>query len=312
MARMSVRKLVVLLIGICVTPIWLSACNKIFAVPTSSQAVVETTEAPVATTVPTSTPIPPTATPVPLAAIVNGEGITLAEYQAEVTRYQASTTITGTILASDTQTIVMDELIGQTLLAQSATENGYIVDDAQIQARISSLEGQLGGAQALQDWQTAHGYTADDFSRSLKRAMAAAWMRDQIVNGVPATAEEVHVLQILAPSQAEADQAYARLQAGEDFMEVVKDYDPLTNGDLGWFPRGYLSDPKIEAAAFALQPGQYSAVIQSAVGYHILYMLERDANHTLQPDARRALQEKALQDWLSQRKAQSTIQELVP
>jgi hypothetical protein len=31
--------------------------------------------------------------------------------------------------------------------------------------------------------------------------------------------------------------------------------DPLTRGDLGWVPRGYLLDEKIEEAAFGLQVG---------------------------------------------------------
>jgi peptidyl-prolyl cis-trans isomerase C len=312
MAQMSLRKLVVLLIGICVIPIWLSACNRSSPVPTRSPAMVETTATPAISPEPFSAPVSPTSTPVPLAVTINGEVITLAEYQAEVARYQASASITGTILASDKYTIVLDELIDQTLLAQGATENGYLVDVTLIQDRITSLEDQLGGSQALQDWQKAHGYSPDDFTWSLKRSIAAAWMRDQIINQVPETAEEVHVLQILVPTAAQADEAYARLQSGEDFLDVVVDYDPLTKGDLGWFPRGYLRDPKIEAAAFALQPGQYSDVVQTEIGFHILYMLERDETHSLQPDARRALQEKALQDWITERKAYSEIQVLVP
>lgn len=309
---MSVRQLAVILIGICVVPIWLSACNKGGPKATSTSAEVRATQTASFSPEPTITPIPPTATPVPLAALVNDEAITLAEFQAEVRRYQASTTITGTILASNTNTIVLDELIDQTLLAQGAIEHGFTVDDALIQSRISAIEEQLGGAQAVQKWQIAHGYSQEDFTRALKRSIAAAWMRDQIIAAVPEKAEEVHVLQILVPTSTEADQIYSRLQSGEDFLDIVVDYDPQTRGDLGWFPRGYLFDSKIEEAAFALQPGQYSAVIQTDIGYHILYMLERDAEHTLQPEARRALQAKALQNWIDERKDQSTIQIFVP
>ena len=35
-------------------------------------------------------------------------------------------------------------------------------------------------------------------------------------------------------------------------------------GDLGWFAKGGLSDKALEDAAFALQPGQLSDVIQGA------------------------------------------------
>jgi len=305
---MSVRRILVILIGLSLTPIWLSACNKNSPVTTNTPAVVETQETPVVSPEPSITPRPPTSTPVPLAAVINGEEITLGEFQAEVARYQASVTITGTILASDTNTIVMNELIDQTLLAQAAGENGYIVDDTLVQNRVSALEDQLGGPQALVDWQNAHGYTGEDFAKGLKRSIGAAWMRDKIIAEVPETAEEVHVLQILVPTSTEADQVYNRLQSGEDFLDIATSYDPLTRGDLGWFPRGYLSELKIEEAAFALQPGQYSKVIQTDVGYHILYMLERDPAHVLQPDARRELQVQALQDWISARKSQSQIQ----
>jgi peptidyl-prolyl cis-trans isomerase C len=309
---MSVRQFLVLLIGICLTPIWLSACNPGSQAPDNTPVGQEATLTPVLTPEPSRTPLPPTATPVPLAAIINGEEITLTEFQAEVGRYQASTVITGTILATDTNTIVMDELIEQTLLAQSATEKGYVVNDTLVETRINALEDQLGGQQALQDWENSHGYSADDFRRALRRSIGAAWMRDQVIHAVPETAEQVHVLQILLTSSAQANQVYSQLQSGEDFKDIATTYDSLTQGDLGWFPRGYLSEPEIEAAAFSLQPGQYSTVLKTETGYHILYLLERDPAHPLQPDARRALQEKALQDWIVERKAQSEIQLFLP
>jgi peptidyl-prolyl cis-trans isomerase C len=309
---MSVRRLIVILTGICLFPILLSACNKSNPVSTNTSTVVRSSETPLFTPEPTITPVPPTATPVPLAAVINGEGIPLAEFQAEISRYQAASTITGTILASDTNTIVLNELIDQTLLAQAATENGYSVDDTQLQSRISALEDQLGGTQALADWQAAHGYTSEDFKLALKRSIGAAWMRDQIIAAVPETADEVHVMQILVPTSDEADQIYASLQSGKDFLDLATTYDPMTKGDLGWFPRGYLSDTAIEEAAFALVPGQYSAVIQTEIGFHILYLEARDPEHSLQPDARRTLQARALQDWITERRNQSEIQILLP
>jgi peptidyl-prolyl cis-trans isomerase C len=309
---MILRRLLIFLVGICLFPILLSACNKSSPISTSTTEVAQSTETAVSSPEPTITPIPPTSTPVPLAAVVNGEGITLAEFQAEITRFQATSIITGTNIATDTNTIVLNELIDQTLLAQAAAENGYSVDDTLLQSRISAVEDQLGRAQALEDWQVAHGYSAEDFQRALKRSIGAAWMRDQIIAKVPGTADEVHVMQVLVPTAAEADQIYASLQSGKNFLEIASSYDPLTKGDLGWFPRGYLSDLAIENAAFALQPGQYSTVIKTDIGYHILYLVERDPEHTLQPDAKRVLQVKALQEWLSERRNQSEIKILLP
>jgi peptidyl-prolyl cis-trans isomerase C len=309
---MSLRRILFILIGICLFPILLSACNKSDPVSTGTPTVLETVETPVYSPEPSITPVPPTATPVPLAVVVNGEAITLAEFQAEVVRFQVASTITGTNIASDTETVVLNELIDQTLLAQGAAEKGYLVDDTLLQSRLDALADQLGGIQALEDWQAAHGYDDESFRIALKRSIGAARMRDQIINAVPEIADEVHVMQILVPTRAEADQVYASLQSGKDFLDVASTYDPLTKGDLGWFPRGYLSDRVIEQAAFGLQAGQYTGVIQTDVGFHILYLVERDPQHTLLPDARRALQVNAVQDWLIERKGRSEIQKLLP
>ena len=91
------------------------------------------------------------------------------------------------------------------------------MDEALVQSRIDALATQLGSLQALEDWQATHGYTVEDFDSALKRSISAAWMRDQIIAAVPETADQVHVLQILLPTQAEADQVVASLQSGKDF-----------------------------------------------------------------------------------------------
>lgn len=252
--------------------------------------------------------LPPTPTSVPLAATVNGEGISWAEFEAELARYQqAQAELGGTVSAEEASVIVLDDLIDQTLLAQAAAAEGYSVDDAALQARIDELAAQVGGTEALSAWQAAHGYTEADFRSALRRQMAAAWMRDRVIAAVPLAPEQVHVRQILFYNGEDAQNVFALLQEGWDFMVLAEQYDPITKGELGWFPRGYLAHPEIEAAAFALQPGEYSQVVPSAVGYHILYLVERDPARPLSPDALLTLQEHALQDWLTQRRNASTI-----
>ncbi len=309
---MNPRKSLVFLIGACFFSILISACSTGSPVSSVAPATKTASATLIRSPEPSATRLPPTSTPMPLAVVINGEGITLDEYQAELARFTATADITGTILATDTNTIVLDELIDQTLLAQAAKENGYSVDDTLLQSRIDALQNQLGGAQALQAWEASNGYTEASFGVALRRSVAAAWMRDQIINTVPQTADQVHVLQILLPTQAEADQVYASLQSGKDFQQVALAYAPETGGDLGWFPRDYLSLTAIEEAAFGLAPGQYSSVIKTELGYHILYLLERDAQHPLEPDVRRALQSKALQEWIDNRRQQSEIQVLLP
>jgi peptidyl-prolyl cis-trans isomerase C len=257
---------------------------------------------------PTGTPVPPTPTPVPAAATVNGEAITLDEFNAELNRYKAAQAALGnTVSDQDASRIVLNDLISQVLLSQGAAEAGFVVDAATLQARIDALTAQVGGAEALKAWINAHGYTEESFRVALKRAAAAAWMRDRIISSVPSTAEQVHVRQILLYNEEVAKSYYSKLQDGADFDELATLVDPVTRGDIGWFPRGYLTEKAVEDAAFSLEAGAYSPIIPSEVGFHIIKLLEKQADRPLTSDALLALQSRALDDWLENRRKQSTI-----
>ena len=132
-------------------------------------------------------------------------------------------------------------------------------------------------------------------------------MRDKIVAEVPSTAEQVHVQQILLYNQDTAQSFLAQLRGGADFDELAFKADPLTRGDLGWVPRGYLLNAQIEEAAFGLEVGQHSDVIATEVGFHIIRILERDPNRPLSPDATLALQELALKKWIEEQRTQANV-----
>jgi len=266
------------------------------------------TPTPVPTPAASSTPEPPTATPEPLALIVNGEGVTLAEFSAELARYTTAQTALGkTVDPVAAANAVTEDFIAQLLLAQAARANGFTLDAAALQSRIDSLAAQVGGAQALSQWETDHGYSEQAFRSALKRAAESAWMRDKIISTVPSTAEQVHVQQILLYNQDTAQYFLEQLNAGADFNELAFQADPLTRGDLGWAPRGYLLNLLIEEAAFSLDVDQYSDVIATDVGFHIVKILERDSNRPLSPDALLSLQELALRQWIEEQRAQASV-----
>jgi peptidyl-prolyl cis-trans isomerase C len=259
----------------------------------------------------THTPTPsltPTETPIPMAVMVNGEGITLDEFNAELERYQQAQNALGNTVDTETATqTVGDDLINTLLLAQGAAAGGYRVEDATLQSKIDTLASQIGGDDALSAWETANGYTDADFRSALQRQLNAIWMRDRLVSAVPTIVEQVHVKQILLYNADKAQQKWDALEAGSDFNDLAALSDPATQGELGWFPRGYLPEKIIEETAFTLEDGQYSEVIQTQAGYHILYLVERDPARLLSPDALLTLQERAITDWLTQQRAESTI-----
>jgi peptidyl-prolyl cis-trans isomerase SurA len=96
----------------------------------------------------------------------------------------------------------------------------------------------------------------------------------------PASVHLAHVLFGTQPGKPTRDSLYqyaeqvrAKALAGEDFALLARTYsqDPgaSAGGDLGWFSRGEMV-PEFETAAFALQPGQVSEVVETKFGFHII------------------------------------------
>jgi peptidyl-prolyl cis-trans isomerase C len=87
-----------------------------------------------------------------------------------------------------------------------------------------------------------------------------------------------------SPQQREAlrqraEELRQRAVAGEDFAQLAQQHseDPGSaqrGGDLGFFGRGRMVAP-FEEAAFRLQPGEISPVVESPFGYHVIKLEER-------------------------------------
>jgi hypothetical protein len=76
-----------------------------------------------------------------------------------------------------------------------------------------------------------------------------------------------------------AEELRDRARAGEDFAAMAEAYsdDPgsaARGGDLDYFPRGTMVPP-FEEAAFALQPGEVSEVVESQFGLHVIKSTDR-------------------------------------
>ena len=156
----------------------------------------------------------------------------------------------------------------------------------------------------------------DEFREVIRQDLLTNRVVQPIVDSVPSTAQHVHARHILTNTQQSADEALARLLAGEDFGALSAEYsvDVTTKhngGDLGWFPRGGLLVPEVEDAAFSLQPGETSAVFETAWGFHIVQTLEFVDSREVEFETHQLLLEQTIETWRLGLREGQDVQQIV-
>lgn len=261
------------------------------------------------------TPGDPTETPVPLAARVNGDPIPLSVYEAEIQRYAEGSGMDPATQDVD-GLVVLDMLIERQLLMQSAKILNLSVSQEQIDQHIANLEETLGGAQALQTWFEAHGFTGASFRETMAQEMLAGLMINEISSWVADHEAHVHAAHVLVADPALADQLReAIVNETADFGDVAVNYSldlstRIGGGDLGWFARNTLTMPEVDQAAFALSSGEISDVVESSLGYHIVLVIDRQ-DRPLDLETLVQRRRSALDQWLTDQRASATIEILI-
>lgn len=309
--------LALLLTSAACAPVWVTYTPAVAPAPTSTPLVpAESTTAPAVSSSPTPEP--------PLAALVNGQPVYLSDYERELGRYAASLSSRGIDPNSaegqenlaQARAWVLNVMIEQVLTEQTAAAEGVVVSDADVDAYVQVMVEENGGDEAFRAKLAEWGETYEDAWREVRAQLIGMAMTQRVVERVPTTAEHVHARHILVDNPTEAERILAQLQGGADFAALAQSYSQDTStresgGDLGFFPRGILMAPEVEEAAFALQPGQFSGVVSSALGYHVVQVVERDPAGPVSPENLRLMQDRAVQEWIEGLWAQASVQRFV-
>jgi parvulin-like peptidyl-prolyl isomerase len=90
-----------------------------------------------------------------------------------------------------------------------------------------------------------------------------------------------------ALARGRADELLAKARAAEDFATLARqssdDETRDQGGELPWIQRGQTL-PAFEQAAFALQAGSISEVVETPLGFHIIQAVDRQAPRTAELD----------------------------
>ncbi len=209
---------------------------------------------------------------------------------------------------------MLNEFIRRILLWQEAVALGVFVDDSTTQAIFNDFEQSVGGkeilAQRLENAEITRGALLQSIQRDLviRQYLETHFSEESAVDESEAatyyeqnkerfaTQDSVRARHILLQIKADDDDAargdkrkkleeiLGQARSGGDFARLAEQHSEgpsnVRGGDLGFFRRGEMVQP-FDSAAFALEVGEISDIVQTRYGYHIIKLEERRDGHLL-------------------------------
>jgi len=244
-------------------------------------------------------------------------------------------------------TDVLEQSIDEVLIRQGAEEEGIVVTPAEVQAETERQFGfvrnppsptptpitatlpitvtptptvppmtldefQESYQNYLKTLEEATGFSESDYQGLVEAELLRQKLEDVLASRVPTTGDQVHARHILVENEEIAELVLNRLEEGDDFADLAKEYSQDESnkddgGDLGWFSRGRMV-PEFEEVAFSLPVGEVSEPVQTQFGYHIILVEERDPNHPLDEAALEQAHSQALDNWLQAQRQIAVIE----
>jgi peptidyl-prolyl cis-trans isomerase SurA len=242
---------------------------------------------------------------------------------------------------------VLERMIVEMLQAQFAKDSGLRIDDAQLDKTILRIaqQNKFPSVPAFRAKLEQDGTDFKEFREEIRNEIISVRLREREVDSKLVISENdvdnylsnqerqegkgdelqlAHIL-VVVPEQASADkiqtyrnradQALAKLRAGASFAQVAAGYsdaqDALKGGELGWRPADRLP-PLFSEALQKMKPGEFTEVLRSPSGFHIIKLLDRRSKDTAvvitQTHARHILIKTS--ELVSENEAKSRLQEI--
>jgi peptidyl-prolyl cis-trans isomerase C len=256
-------------------------------------------------------------TPQDNVAVVNGVTITRADFDREMNRAKQVYGMGKPIQASQLPEIerkTLENLVEREVLFQESEKRGIKVDESVVNNELDKLKKRFPSEEEFKQNLERMDLTEASLKSEFKRVMAVQQLiEEQIVVNVAVSEKEVdsyytnnpnlfkqpeqvrasHILIGVKSDANESEKAEARkktesvlsrLKKGEKFEALAKEFSTCPSntkgGDLGFFRRGQMVKP-FENAAFSLEPGQTSDIVETRFGYHVIRVVEKKPASTL-------------------------------
>jgi peptidyl-prolyl cis-trans isomerase C len=273
-----------------------------------------------ATATPAAAPAPAPVKPVPaqlpdVVARVNGETLNKSEFELAVHNLESQA---GRPVPAEQRDEVyrnlLNNMIAFRLLRQETTRRHLTATPEELDAAMKQVRGQFPNEAAFKQALTSQKLTLDQLRDETRANLLIARMLEQEIASQlqvkpsevsefyeknpdkfkqPESVHASHVL-IAVPqgadeatrkaARAKAEEVLEKARAGTDFATLARTYSNDASkqhgGDLGFFPRGQMV-PAFETAAFALQPGQISDIVETPFGYHVIKVIEKRPAQTV-------------------------------
>jgi len=252
------------------------------------------------------------------AAVVNGEIISSARVERELSGYQARIIRSGKVLDENTikalKGTIVEKLINQALLYQEAVKQGIKVTDQEVDEQWKMIQEKFATGEELESVLARIKATEEIIRDEIRQVKTVQkFVLENFEKGTSVSEEEArtyyethpdaftrpeqvrarHILIQPDPEGGEQAKAEARkklrdigkeIQDGADFAELASEHSKCPSssrgGDLGFFGRGSMAKP-FEDAAFALEPGKVSDIVETEFGLHIIKVEERRPEGTV-------------------------------
>lgn len=186
----------------------------------------------------------------------------------------------------------LDALIVEKIVELEVENENIEISEEEVEEEFDKMKEELGGEfqfnQALQQSGLTAESLKDNITMNLKInkliepyiSITDDEMREyfEVNKSVLAQKEEVKASHILVDTKEEADEVKEKIDSGEDFAELAKEYSKdgssEVGGDLGFFGKGRMV-PEFEEVAFKLGIDEVSEPVKSEFGYHIIKVFEK-------------------------------------